>query len=158
MNVIGVDLGIYKVATAHWADDLLMSTDAYSSPALVRQEQLLQVADHLYETVWHTPKVDLVIIEDTLIGNNRKYSIKLSQTMGACLLRLGELQQLKTFDVLLVNNKKWKKEVLLNGNATKDMIRNHVNAMNPSYAELCGGDQDRYDATCIAYYGSLLGE
>lgn len=151
MKIIGVDLGIRKVAYSVWDDDLLTETAAYESNAGTRQGELMDCADELYSVV-RDYKPDFVVIEETLLGNNVKYSIKLAQMMGACLVRMAELEQ----DVISVNVSQWKKAVLGNGNAGKDAVREYISGVDNAYSDLCGWDQDRFDAACIGYYGIHL--
>lgn len=148
MRIVGVDLGIRKIAWALWEDGILKETWAFESSAETRQQELREVADTLYSEVLAV-EPQYVFIEDTLIGNNRKYSIKLSQTMGAVLAALADR------DVYLVNNTTWKKQVVGSGNAHKNTVRNYIIQRSSAYAVLCGYDQDRFDAACIGYYGVL---
>jgi len=152
MKLCGIDLGIKKVAISYVEDTKLVGTEAYESRSPMRTQQLMDLSDFVYESVHHYG-AGLVVIEDTLIGNNRKYSIQLSQTMGAVLAGLGLLQSETPLDVLTVDNKKWKKGTVGNGNADKHAIRYWVDECDPAYAELCGGDQDRYDAAAVGLYG-----
>lgn len=151
MRVMGVDLGIKKAAFSVWEDDILVYTDAFESHALDRASQLDQVSAWLFISDIRA-QADYIVIEDTLIGNNRKYSIRLAQMMGACLAALAE----KGDHILLANVGHWKKEVLGNGHADKVAIRSYVNEMSMAYSALCGDDQDQFDAACIGYYGVLL--
>ena len=151
MKIIGVDLGIRKYAASIWEDDVLKSTWAYESHAGTRQGELLECGDDLYLAV-AAEKPGFVVIEETLLGNNVKYSIKLAQMMGACLVRMAELEQ----DVISVNVSQWKKAVVGTGNAGKDLVRDYIHTRDNAYSELCGWDQDRFDAACIGYYGIHL--
>jgi Holliday junction resolvasome RuvABC endonuclease subunit len=101
-------------------------------------------------------RVDQVWIEDTIIGNNRKYSIKLAQVMGAVLSHLGQIRLNTGCDVRLVDNKSWKREIVGNGNSDKAAVRDYIDVTHPAYAALCGDDQDLYDAACIGLYGILI--
>lgn len=152
MRVLGVDLGIHKVAVAAMCDggfDVYALSVISSQPRATQLSMLGQfvydiAAEHDAEYIW---------IEDNLIGNNRKYSIQLAQTMGAVLCQFG----MECFDsqlvVDVVNVKSWKKRIIGNGNAGKDDVRNYVLENHPAYAELCGADQDKFDATCVGLYG-----
>lgn len=157
VRVMGIDLGIRKVALAVWEDGVLVSTEAYESKHPDRGQQLLECADIVWESIHHDP-VDIVWIENTLVGNNIKYSLSLTQMMGAVLLRLAEMQQERDLGVYLVNNKTWKKDVVGNGNADKNTVKSFIQEMDSAYAVLCGSDQDRYDAACIGYYGVLVAD
>ena len=82
MKVMGIDLGIKKIAYANWQDGRLVEADAWESQADLRHMQLMDLGDTIYEAVKYT-EPDHVFIEDTLVGNNVKYSIQLAQVMGA---------------------------------------------------------------------------
>ena len=155
MRVVGVDLGIKKVALAYVSKGKLLGSEAYESHSLMRTQQLMDISDFVYSEVKYA-KPGYVFIEATLIGNNRKYSIKLAETMGAVLSGLGLLQTEMLLDVVPVNNKAWKMTMLGNGNATKLAIRQYVDELDEAYGGLCGDDQDRYDAAVIGLYGYRL--
>lgn len=155
MRVVGIDLGIHKVALSFVKKGMLIGTEAYVTHANLRTQQLMDLSDYVYSEVkYFNP--GFVFIESTLIGNNRKYSIRLAETMGACLSGLGLLQTEQLFDVVEVNNKTWKLHTVGNGNATKIEVRNHIDGIQEAYSGLCGGDQDRYDAAAIGLYGWTL--
>ena len=155
MRVMGVDLGVHKIAYALWEDGVLLETDAYNTNASTRQEQLLHVSDYIYEVV-HNTQPDMVFIEDVLIGNNRKYSMQLAETKGAVLANLGLLEMEQALTTMMVNVGTWKKETIGNGKASKDAIRDYLYSLDSAYSVLCGYDQDRFDAACIGYYGVVL--
>ena len=155
MRVVGIDLGIKKVALAYVKGAALLGTEAYESHSLLRTAQLMDLGDYVYSEVkYYNPAY--VFIESTIIGNNRKYSIRLAETMGAVLAGLGLLQTEMPFDVVPVNNKAWKMKTIGNGNATKTAVRDYIDGIQEAYAGLCAGDQDRYDAAAIGLYGWRL--
>lgn len=145
MAIAGIDLGIAKVAISVLDGDRL-HTYVRHSDAASRGSQLFDLATYtsVILSVWEVPSV---FIESTLVGNNTKYSIQLAQTMGAVL------SALVSYPVYQVNVGTWKKEVLGNGSSKKDQVRAWLEANYPAYAVSCDGDQDSYDATCIALYG-----
>lgn len=156
-RVMGIDLGIHKVAYALWDDGpTLLGAEAYEAQVTLRPEsrprELMDIGDFVYEAAHHT-KPDYVFIEDTLIGNNRKYSIQLAQVMGSVLSSLGLLATEQEVEVFTVNVSTWKKQVVGNGNASKSLVKNYIDVVHSAYAVLCEGDQDRYDAACIGLYG-----
>jgi Holliday junction resolvasome RuvABC endonuclease subunit len=143
------------VALSYVKKGTLIGTEAYESHSLMRTQQLMDLSDYVYSEVkYYRPAY--VFIEATLIGNNRKYSIRLAETMGACLSGLGLLQTEHEFDVVPVNNKSWKLHTVGNGNATKIAVRDYIDGIQEAYSGLCGGDQDRYDAAAIGLYGWTL--
>jgi len=161
LKIIGVDLGIRKIAWAVWDGDILVETMAYESQRTLRHEQLVDLQTIFMSSAIHHHQPDHVFIEDTLIGNNRKFSIQLSQTMGAVLAGLGLVSQISALTnhpmgVYLVHNTAWKKELLEKGNAGKELVRDYIYSRDSAYAELCGYDQDRFDAACIGYYGVVI--
>lgn len=150
--VVGIDVGIAKVAWSVWNDDTLVGVGAYASKEPNRAFVLEDIYTNISTAV--SPFYpDFIFIEETLIGNNRKYSIQLSQTIGAVLAALAS-----DAPIYLVNVSTWKKEVLGNGKADKTAIRDYVKGRDSAYAVLCGSDQDKYDAACIGYYGVLISE
>lgn len=154
MKICGIDLGINKIAYAVWDDDILIETYAYESKLPTRGQVLADLAGVIFDVRnQHIP--DYWFIEDTLIGNNRKYSIQLSQTMGAVLAMLGEYGEDLVYQV---NVSTWKKEVIGNGRADKDAVRMWIQDRSGAYSELCGWDQDRFDAACIGYYGYRIAQ
>ena len=156
MKTMGIDLGIRKIALAAWHDDVLVQTEAWESPAGHRANQLADLAMYAmgFAAMWEP---DYIFIEDTLVGNNVKYSLQLTEVKGAVLAVLGPMMRLTALKgVIAVNNKTWKKEVLGNGNASKDMVREYLYSRDSAYSVLCGNDQDRFDAAAIGFYGYIV--
>lgn len=149
MNLIGVDLGVHKIALALFVEGEMNHGLAYESPSEAPREVQLRQLSGLAHDLACTHEVDQVWIEDVIIGNNRKYSIGLAEVKGAVMSRLAGL----VVKVRLVDNKTWKKHILGNGNASKDQVRDYIHVSHGAYAPLCGGDQDLYDAACIGLYG-----
>ena len=156
MSLLGIDLGIAKIAVAVFSESglgpSLIEVTAHTSECPTRDEQLAECAAvaHnmalLYDADW-------CFIEEPIVGNNSKYSLKLAQTCGAVMAGLSHLRSQQALDIRLVGNKAWKKDVLGNGNSSKDVIRSWVMEHHPAYAALCGDDQDEYDACCVGLYG-----
>jgi Holliday junction resolvasome RuvABC endonuclease subunit len=148
---MGVDLGVHKLALVCITDGQ-HAAQAYDVGPGPRDIQLLELGAFAHDfALLHG--ADSVWIEDTIIGNNRKYSIGLAQTMGAVLSDLGQVRLHNGCDTRTVDNKTWKKELVGNGNASKEQVQNYIREVHPVYAPLCGDDQDLYDACCIALYG-----
>jgi hypothetical protein len=55
----------------------------------------------------------------------------------------------------LIDQSQWKKELIGDGNASKDDIRAWLENSHPALAALCEQDQDAVDATCIALWAAL---
>lgn len=156
MKVLGVDLGIRKAAVAAFHGESLITAEAFEAEnTLPRDVQLRAVGSFVREFAV-LGEVDSVWIEDTIIGNNRRYSIRLAETKGAVMAALSEERLKNGVDVRLVDNKTWKKHVVGNGNADKDTVQNYIRDTRSGYAPLCGDDQDIYDAACIGLYGVTI--
>ena len=127
MNLIGVDLGIRKINAAVFVPGAsgftLYDVPSYVSDNDTRCGQLWEVSRWLFDLAeFHD--ADSVWIEDILIGNNHKYSIQLAEAMGACLAVLAIREQVMSIG--RVNNQAWKKELIGNGHASKDQIKNYI--------------------------------
>jgi len=158
MTTFGIDLGIRKVAVSVITQGLDGYT-CYGVPRLVlpkqtRTQELYKIASYVQALV-HTYEPDHVFIEKPIVGNNHKYSMQLSEVCGAVMSMMGKFDAGGT-KVVIVDNKTWKRELLMNGNASKDDVRNYINEVHPVYAAFCGDDQDAYDACCIALYGVTI--
>lgn len=163
MRVMGVDLGIAKVAFSVWEDDILTETWAKDFSGLEHRASQLSWMTTEGSAALVTRRPDHVFIEDVLIGNNRKYSIRLGEAKGAMLAGMGMalsatewIEDMPLPHIYTVNVRTWKKEVLGRGNATKLEIKNYLLQRDSAYAELCDGDQDQFDAACIGYYGIIV--
>lgn len=153
MSVIGVDLGISKVALVFTdGSDILAETHAVS-PGSSRADCLRELGMFANSLALFC-QPSSIWIEDTLIGNNRKYSIQLAETKGAVMAALA----IRHVPIHLVNVATWKKEIVGKGNADKEAVRNHIQVTRGAYAPHCGEDQDLYDASCVAIYGLLITE
>lgn len=149
---MGVDLGIHKVAIFCWDGDLPHAM-AWSAPdGYSRATQLHHLAGYVRDMAT-TFDTDVVWIEDTLVGNNRKYSLQLTEVRGAVMAAMP-----MHVDVRLVNVATWKAQVVGDGHANKDSVRDYIHVTHGAYAPLCGSDQDLYDACCIALYGQSIME
>jgi Holliday junction resolvasome RuvABC endonuclease subunit len=159
VTVLGVDLGIRKIAVAVITDGVSGYT-LYGVPRLVLTKQRREVELHKLATFLQAVSVtydpDYVFIEKPIIGNNRKYSMQISEVCGAVMGGLGLADSDSTPKVDLVDNKTWKSELLANGNASKEEVQNYIIETHPAYAAFCGEDQDAFDACCIALYGCLI--
>lgn len=154
MTLIGVDLGTRKVTIAVFTEGdsghRLYWTETFEvEEEIPRGHVLLALARYVHDEAI-SYSADQVWVEDVIVGNNRKYSIQLAQVLGAVM---AQLARIKGLDQRVVDNKAWKREIVGNGNASKDMVREYIHVTHPDYALLCGEDQDSYDATCIGLYG-----
>ena len=152
MNVMGVDLGIHKVAIFCWDGDLPHAVAWTAPDGFSRATQLHHLAGYVHD-IATTFDIDSVWIEDTLVGNNIKYSLQLTEVRGAVMAAMR-----MHVDVRVVNVATWKKDVVGDGHASKDAVRDYMHVTHPDYAALCGDDQDLHDAACIALYGRHVQE
>ena len=151
MNLLGIDLGIRKIAIAAFDKGVLVDAASFVSVAEDRAFQLRELS-LIAQSLAILHHAEAAWIEDTLVGNNRKYSLQLTELKGAVM------SSLFTLDVRTVNVQTWKREVVGNAHASKDQVRDYIHVTHGAYAPLCGDDQDRYDATCIGLYGLLITE
>jgi Holliday junction resolvasome RuvABC endonuclease subunit len=152
MNLVGIDLGIHKIALAVFVEGTLVHAEAYEVDDDDRGVQLAKLGSRTSGLAF-LHDADSIWIEDVIIGNNRKYSLRLAETKGAVLASLALNFIQKGAVTRLVDNQVWKKHVVGSGNATKDMVKDYIEVVHPAYAPLCGDDQDLYDAACVGLYG-----
>lgn len=147
MNVVGIDLGVHKIALANMGETPHVAVHQVEadSPRAHQLWELASFAQHFAVLA----QAGCVWVEKPIIGNNRKYSMQLSEVCGAVMYALANTG----YDIRTVDHGTWKKELLGNGHAGKDDIRNYINVTHGAYAPLCGDDQDAYDATCVGLYG-----
>lgn len=159
MRTVGIDLGIRKIAMAYLEDEDLIDALAweYSDGDWPRDREL-RVLGTLAHDWCEGHSTDSIWIEDVIIGNNRKYSIQLAQTLGAVMSHLAQLRMGQGTDIRRVDNKMWKKGLIGSGNTTKVEVRDYINVTHSAYAPLCGDDQDLYDAACVGLYGHRIME
>jgi Holliday junction resolvasome RuvABC endonuclease subunit len=152
MNLAGVDLGIHKVALASFCAGVFDTQVWNVDPDMPRALQLRELG-MVVAGLRQLQGLDQLWIEDTLVGNNIKYSLQLTEVRGAVMAA-----QTMDTDVRLVNVATWKAQVIGDGHASKDAVRDYIHVTHPAYAPLCGDDQDLYDAACIGLYGLQIME
>lgn len=76
---------------------------------------------------------------------NIQSTIKVAQTTGIVHSALDQ-----TYEVAVSS---WKKRTVGQGNASKPQVRDWLDENHPAIARMCRGNQDLYDAACIALYG-----
>jgi Holliday junction resolvasome RuvABC endonuclease subunit len=150
IKIAGIDLGIRKAAVAVYGindeyEPCLLDAISFFVHPTMRGKELSTLSTMITQICdW-----DYAFIEEALIGNNRKYSMRISQTSGAIMAALDAAG----VHTELVNVKTWKKDVIGNGNANKEMIQTWLIENYNSYAVECGEDQDKFDACCIGLFG-----
>jgi Holliday junction resolvasome RuvABC endonuclease subunit len=152
VNLIGIDLGVHKIAMALFINNELADAISWEAPYNIpRDRQLRELAGVAYD--WGLGHdADQIWVEEPLMGNNHKYSLAISELKGAVLSHLNVLRS-RGCDIRTVNVSSWKREVVGKGNATKEQVSNYIDATHPDYAPFCDGDQDRIDACCVGLYG-----
>lgn len=157
MIIAGVDLGVRKVAVSVIADDELLITKAFEVSAKLPRSTQLREVSHWTVELLNLYRPEAVYVEEPLVGRSTRVSLQIAQTAGAVLASLDLLhspdgEYTRSY---LVSNTAWKKELLGKGGGKdiKLLIRKWLDTEFPSYASKCDGDQDRYDASCIAIYG-----
>lgn len=152
MIICGIDLGSRKTAVAR----LSQAPDGEASLSAVtllvhpahRGMELYALANY---TAAACVNADMVYIEEPLVGRGVKASMALSQVAGTLMAKLAGEQ----IPCDLVNVKTWKSKVVGNGNADKKAIEMWLKENHPKYAAHCG-DQDQFDAACIALFGRQI--
>lgn len=156
MNVIGVDLGTRKITCAifHEGEEgiRLAAVPTYTTEGDKPRAVQLWGLGALASSLASLHDAEFVWIERAIMGNNIKYSLAIAEVVGAVSAACAQIGS----DVQLVDNTTWKREVLKNGHASKDDIRNYITVSHPAYALLCEDEQDAYDAACIGIYGITI--
>ena len=151
MRIVGIDLGTRKAAlaefniTARGVVTLRSCLAVYVHPTQ-RGKELSRLSHDVGEICAHA---NYVFIEEPLVGRGVKASMQISQTAGAIMANLAT----RGIHNELVNVKHWKKDVVGNGNASKEMIKMWLNTHHTAYDAACEGDQDKVDACCIGLFG-----
>lgn len=157
MNLVGIDLGTHKISVAAFVEGdsglTLYDARTHDADPDAPRDQVLNELGRFARDLVHTYQPSSVWVEEVIIGNNRKYSLQLAEVKGAVLSTLAMHRRNTGVDIRMVDNKTWKREVIGNGNATKDQVKDYILVTHPAYAALCGDDQDCYDAACIGLYG-----
>ena len=136
-----------KAAVAICYDGELKSSTSITLKKGDRQEELAFLAE------WVSSRLimcDYIVIEEPLIGRGVRASLQIALTAGAVMSAVHPIKS------SFVPVKTWKKEVIGNGNADKEAVRMWLHNADGGYALVCGDDQDRIDASCIALYGAGL--
>lgn len=151
MKTMGVDLGTRKVSYALLDEGGLVYAETLEMEEDASRPHQLRGLGAWVEYKAELAGADWVWVESIIVGNNRKYSIRLAEVFGAVFSRLCSPK----LGVGTVDNKQWKRDVCGNGNSTKEMITAWVEKEHPDWLLLCN-DQDQIDAACIAMYGQEI--
>lgn len=140
---VGVDVGGRKVAIVSLEQGVFFSYELkkIDYPRFRKEARLLveQYVKVLGDDVW--------FMEAPVVAGakNIQSTIRVAETFGlvACLVP----------DAREVAVSSWKKATVGNGNASKVQVREWLDGNHPDVARMCRGNQDLYDAACIALYG-----
>lgn len=105
------------------------------------------------------PVTIVIAIEEPVLGSHNRRganaTIPNAKIHGA-LLAAGGLLKTQGVVVIPANNSRWKKQIVGNGNASKDQITAFVKKTWPRLYREAKGVQDWMDASCIAQYGMYV--
>ena len=138
MKVIGIDVNSKEVALAAMGNYVL---EFFST---IKIETLGLLVEDLKD-VFGVYKPDRINIEDSIYIQNYKTSKMIAEIVSACKIACEQAG----FEWEIVSNKSWKKQVIGNGNATKEQIRKVI---AEKYPQLQESSQDLIDATAIAMW------
>ena len=142
MRIGGVDCGGSKVALA-----ILEAGELYPHVLVSKEADRHGALRDIGRFVGHyLSRCDVVYVEKPVVGRGVAASLQVAQAAGAVMSHL----DVPTYFVPIQT---WKKAITGNGNAPKGLVKTSLAELHPRYSELCGGDQDLVDATCIALYG-----
>lgn len=92
----------------------------------------------------------VAFVEEPVVGVGVRATLVQALVSGGMQVALHEYG----FTVHIVSNTRWKKELGLGGHAKKEAIAGFIDTEHPLFTAGCRGDQDLYDATCLALYGA----
>ena len=138
MKVIGIDVNSKEVA--------LSAMDNYKLEffSTIKIETLGLLVEDL-KGVFDLYKPDKINIEDSIYIQNYKTSKMIAEVVSACKIA----SEQAGIEWVIAPNKSWKKQVIGNGNATKEQIRKVI---VEKYLQLQKSSQDIIDATAIAMW------
>jgi Holliday junction resolvasome RuvABC endonuclease subunit len=144
----GVDLGVRSLYVAR-LDDGDLSLYSHHSLKIHRQSRGAELQT-LQEWLADTLGDGQVWIEEPPLAGSRNLQtyLHLSQVSGVVGAVSGAQANYAPVS-------SWKKGTVGNGAAGKELVANWLRARFPRYHDLCGGDQNLIDATCIALWGSV---
>jgi len=143
---VGIDCGGQKVAVVDIDNGHFLVYEV-----LGRQERhtvARRIRAYL-ESVEHLLDGSIWVEAPVLAGvRNIQSTIKVAQTTGIVHAVLAQ-----THEVAVSS---WKKRTVGQGNASKPQVRDWLDEHHPDIARMCRGNQDLYDAACIALYGRVV--
>ena len=149
MKIIGVDASTKRIAIVQFKDGNLDDWNLISSMEFSLDERIFDLYHKFKEQIECRFKPGLVIFEEIPYVRNFRATRALSEIVGCCKLVCQE----NRIEYKVVNNTVWKKQILGNGRASKDLIKEFV--IN-RYPILSFEKQDILDACAIALLGVNL--
>jgi hypothetical protein len=143
--MIGIDLGVRKV-TLFQIDGTPFGLH-YETPKSERSTELADIAGYLQRLEAEGLLEGTKWVEAPLLAGMRNIqtTIAIAQTSGTVLSSLSDTHQVPVSS--------WKQRTVGKGNADKSAVRAWLDEYHPKLAQLCGSNQDLYDAACIGLYG-----
>ena len=146
MNIVGIDLDSKKIAAVLFVDGEFSQLLFFQTKNKNIDERLYELYKYFESMAIKHLKPDKVFIEDSIYVANYKTSKALSESIGNVKL----LCRLNKIPFELVSNKTWKKEIVGNGNASKEDIKKFVLNQKPDFID---EPQDIMDAYAICLWG-----
>lgn len=149
---VGIDLGLRKVAVSIPERGVLRSIELNRGD-YTRAEELLKLQQFVTGVV---PTAAIVSIEMPILGlsRNAQTAIGIGQTCGVVMASVAACSR-EIHDVAVSS---WKKAVVGRGNATKDDVGDWLRTNHEALYRGCEGNQDLIDASCIAFFGTVVDE
>jgi len=145
MKILGVDIDSRKFGFVIIDGKKLHYYYFFESKDKEPQERIYAIYE-AFKIQFNIQKPDIVFIEDSMYSQNYNTSRLIAETVGNCKL----FCRLQTVPVYTVANKSWKKEIIGNGNCSKDDIKEFI---IKKYKVLKDSPQDVLDATGVALCG-----
>lgn len=146
MRVVGIDLDSKKIAAVLFVNGEFNQILFFQTKNKNTDERLFELYKYFESMIIKHLKPDKVFIEDSIYVSNFRTSKALSESIGNVKL----LCRLNQIPFEIVSNKTWKKEIIGNGNASKEDIKRFVLKQKP---DLIDEPQDCYDSFAICLWG-----
>ena len=145
MHICGIDSSSKNLAIVSFEDGKLGNFLLLKSNEKNTTKRIFKLCS-IFEKEILNFSPNLVVIESSIYVSNYKSSQVLAEMIG----NIKYICQKNNILIESVSNKTWKKQIIGNGNASKDEIKKWVVS---HYPELEGSDQDLLDACCICLFG-----
>lgn len=144
-KILGVDTSSFNIGAVMFEGEKFKFSSYTVSKNKDNQSRIFDLYD-AFEKLIKDNMPDKVFIEESIYVNNFVTSRILSEVIGNCK----SICRKYNIPFETVQNKRWKKEIVGNGNVNKDGIRDFVERKE---SKLSDSVQDVVDAYCIAKYG-----